>query len=317
MNPKTKSTNQKACIIYSYPQLSEHGMKILDRLKETLDEQKVNYTLIDLYSKKFDPVMSGSEVRNYGHNTNNEIKEQQKILTDSNTWYILYPVWWATPPAILKGYIDRVFTPGFAFSSSQNGPIGLLQKKRVLVIRTFSSSASEEADLGYPSHLFMEKTILGYCGIKAQYVDIFSIDSLADTAFNHNLLHIASAARRLLTRPEDIPHHLRSVPAPHLPPLDRPEPAKDEKKQKEKPELNDKAKEDLDYFRNASKRKRRAVRDQDYEDSDFVDYIAGPKDHQGKNKYKKKKRGHNKNIRDKKGKNKKQRGMAGHDKKRR
>ncbi|MFH1306491.1 MAG: NAD(P)H-dependent oxidoreductase [Candidatus Micrarchaeota archaeon] len=252
--------NSRICVIYSYPSLSSaHGSKLLQAVKKALGEGKIQFTLIDLYGEKFNPVMSEREVEQYGKSPSPEIIRYQSILGEADAWIILYPVWWSIPPAILKGFFDRVLTQGFAFDFSEKGATSLLKGKRALVIRTFSSSAAQEQKVGNLAKNFMEKAILGFCGIKSNSIDIYSVNSLPETAFHHSLIHVEGAVRRILAKPTEVPHHLRSIPAPHLPPVeDKGDSLKALREEKEK-KLSKSAKDDLEYFRNARRRARRTV----------------------------------------------------------
>jgi putative NADPH-quinone reductase len=96
------------------------------------------------------------------------ITAQEKIKTaDHIVW--IYPLWWGMMPAIMKGFIDRVFVPGFAFKYHQNSSKWdkLLKGKTTEIICT----------LDYPVFVFklffgeggvkvMRKMVLDFCGLK-------------------------------------------------------------------------------------------------------------------------------------------------------
>ena len=96
------------------------------------------------------------------------ITAQEKIMkADHIVW--IYPLWWGMMPAILKGFIDRVFVPGFAFKYHENSSKWdkLLKGKTTEVICT----------LDYPVFVFklffgeggvkvMRKMVLDFCGLK-------------------------------------------------------------------------------------------------------------------------------------------------------
>ncbi|PIT84487.1 hypothetical protein COU37_03085 [Candidatus Micrarchaeota archaeon CG10_big_fil_rev_8_21_14_0_10_45_29] len=249
-------TGRRACIIYAYPSLNaEHGARIFEAVKATLTADKVDFAIIDLYRDKFNPVLSEEEEAQYGKKTNSDVAYQQTLLKNSEAWIFIYPVWWSTPPAILKGYIDRVLTPGFAFKFDEKGIVPLLEGKRALSIRTYSSSATHEQEMGGVSQNFMENSVLEFCGLKANSIDIFSVGRLAPTAFEHTLKQVPGAVRRIVITPTEVPHHLRSLPAPYLPPIDE-----QKRKEKEgKPILSKAAEDDLNYFRQERMSRRRAI----------------------------------------------------------
>ncbi|MFA5108909.1 MAG: NAD(P)H-dependent oxidoreductase, partial [Candidatus Micrarchaeia archaeon] len=204
---------KKACIIYSYPQGSFHGEQMLATVKKTLEDDRTEHSLINLYEMNFNPVMSAQEVATYGKQIPLEITRQQEILRASDLWIFIYPVWWSTPPAILKGWIDRVLTPRFAYDMRGGQIAPLLMNKRALIIRTYSYSALHEQKTGNVAKNFMENCVLASCGVKSLAIDVFSINSLAESAFKHTLGYIPGAVRRMLVEYTVVPHHLRSIPA--------------------------------------------------------------------------------------------------------
>src|SRR5690606_13363363 len=81
----------------------------------------------------------------------------------------VYPVWWASLPAILKGFIDRLFLPGFAFQKRENSLLadGLLKGKTARIISTL-----DQPDWFYriinhrPSYWAMQRNTLYFCGVR-------------------------------------------------------------------------------------------------------------------------------------------------------
>ena len=69
--------------------------------------------LLHLYQLAFDPVLR------YGYRQRTELEPDlvnaQKLIAEANHLVFVYPTWWGTYPALLKGFIDRVFLPKFAF----------------------------------------------------------------------------------------------------------------------------------------------------------------------------------------------------------
>lgn len=93
---------------------------------------------------------------------------QEKIQwSDHFVW--IYPVWWGSVPAVLKGFIDRTFLPGFAFKKRENSVWWdkLLQGKSARIISTLDQPAWYYW-LVYrqPSTNAMKKLTLEFCGIK-------------------------------------------------------------------------------------------------------------------------------------------------------
>ncbi len=65
----------------------------------------------------------------------------QKFILEANHLVFVFPIWWETMPALLKGFIDRTFLPGFAFKYRENSPFPekLLKNKSARIIATLDS----------------------------------------------------------------------------------------------------------------------------------------------------------------------------------
>lgn len=250
----------RVCVIYGYPSATAgHGPKLLQTVTKTLTESGAQFDVLDLYRSRFNPVTSDEEHLLYGKSVAPDVAAMQAVLGRAEVWIFLYPVWWSTPPAILKGWIDRVLTPGFAFRYDAKGVHPLLESKRAVIIRTFGGSALAEQRAGSVASSFMEKVVLGACGIKAVSQDIFSSETLAETAFGNALFQAAGSVRRALGRSSGVPHRLRSISAPYLPPIEPKIRLPLDEKDEDKPALSDEAKSDLEYFKSARRQAREAV----------------------------------------------------------
>jgi NAD(P)H dehydrogenase (quinone) len=100
----------------------------------------------DLYAMRFNPVASVEDIT--GNRTGRvpaDIKVEQDHLLWADVIALFHPIWWIDRPAILKGYIDRVFAIGFAYGYGPNGPIGMLRGKRSIIF-TSAGSTQEHFD---------------------------------------------------------------------------------------------------------------------------------------------------------------------------
>jgi NAD(P)H dehydrogenase (quinone) len=144
--------------------------------------KKIGHEVIfhDLYKEKFDPILLSEEIPKDGIFDNiiaqhcNELKECDGII-------IIHPNWWGQPPAILKGWIDRVIRPGIAyeFKDGDNGegvPIGLLKAKVGIVFNTANTSEVRETNIFKdPLETIWKNCIFDLCEIKTFYRKMFRI----------------------------------------------------------------------------------------------------------------------------------------------
>jgi NAD(P)H dehydrogenase (quinone) len=124
----------------------------------------------DLYAERFDPIQPSGEATNTGSSDAlveqhcAEIKRAALIL-------IFHPNWWGQPPAIMKGWIDRVFRldtaygypPGAGFEGE---PTGLLTARHAFVFNTSNTPPQREADVfGDPLETLWKHCIFKLCGV--------------------------------------------------------------------------------------------------------------------------------------------------------
>jgi len=94
---------------------------------------------------------------------------------------IIHPNWWGQPPAILKGWIDRVFRAKVAYRFEETGngegiPVGLLKAKKAVVFNTSNTKEEREQEtFGDPLETLWKKCIFGLCGVKNVKRKTFSV----------------------------------------------------------------------------------------------------------------------------------------------
>lgn len=112
-----------------------------------------------------------------------DLIEAQHLIKWATHLVIVYPVWWGSVPALLKGFLDRTFLPGFAFKYRENSPgwERLLAGKSARLIIT-SDAASWWLHITYfhPAINMMKKSVLEFCGISP--IAINSFDSIKNSS---------------------------------------------------------------------------------------------------------------------------------------
>jgi NAD(P)H dehydrogenase (quinone) len=105
-----------------------------------------------------------------------DLLEVQTNITWAQHLVFVYPIWWGGMPALLKGLIDRVFLPGFAFKYRKDS----LMWDRLLTGRTAHLLVTMDSPPWYfrwvvrmPGHNQMRRTILEFCGIKPVKISSF------------------------------------------------------------------------------------------------------------------------------------------------
>lgn len=97
----------------------------------------------DLYGMDFDPRLRAGEIPVHtGFAPAPDVVAERKRLADVDSFIFVYPFWFNAPPAILKGYVDRVFGMGFGYRPGSGGTQGMLDGRTLMTIST--SGAPEE-----------------------------------------------------------------------------------------------------------------------------------------------------------------------------
>ncbi len=134
----------------------------------------------DLYRENFDPLLIKEEIPKGAHlpadlqNHCDEIAEADGII-------IVHPNWWGQPPAILKGWVDRVIRPGLAYEFQEGDlgegvPRGLLKAQAAIVYNTSNTASQRERDVfGDPLETIWKNCIFGLCGINVFHRRMFNI----------------------------------------------------------------------------------------------------------------------------------------------
>lgn len=159
----------KTLVIIAHPCKNSFNASIFNEVKTYLTKKEHEVRVRDLYDLNFNPVLDeDNHTSFYQTKVPKEILVEQQEITWAENLVFIYPTWWCGMPAILKGYIDRVFTNGFAFRYEQKkGVEGLLKGKKVVVFQT----TSQTEEFMKPNQLIssMETSIdvgiLDYCGL--------------------------------------------------------------------------------------------------------------------------------------------------------
>ena len=140
----------KHLVIYAHPYEKSFCSSLKNMIIDTSKARNIETVERDLYKIHFSPVLSANEIMGLqkGEVSNDVLKEQQ-LITDSDLITFVYPIWWTQMPAILKGYIDRVFTHGYAYEAVGHHKFeGLLKFKRVAIFNTIGTTMKESEDQG-------------------------------------------------------------------------------------------------------------------------------------------------------------------------
>ncbi|MFT3739436.1 MAG: NAD(P)H-dependent oxidoreductase [Breznakibacter sp.] len=156
-------------IIYAHPSPRSFSYKLKDRLAQESVARHWQANVRDLYEMGFNPVLSPSDLQQLkSGRTPSDIAAEQALLSRADVVTLIFPLWWASYPAIVKGYIDRVFSYGFAYKTGSNGIEGLLKGKKVVLFTSMGNSMEEyeEKKLFGAFRQTLGHEIFDFCGME-------------------------------------------------------------------------------------------------------------------------------------------------------
>lgn len=136
----------RCLVVWAHPDVTSYNAALCQAAVAALRERGHDVTLLDLYRSGFDPVLSPTEKASYLPRTHENIVALQghvDALKSAEALIVVYPTWMYGPPAMLKGWLDRVMLPGVAFrvGAGPHRPItGCLDHIRCFVGVTISGA---------------------------------------------------------------------------------------------------------------------------------------------------------------------------------
>ena len=127
----------KALIVLAHQKAEGSFCGALAKLAaETLTAAGSEVTLKDLYAEHFDPVLTADELAQTNESLGGAVRADIQQVLDADFYVVVHPNWWGMPPAILKGWIDRVLRQGFCYAFTAEGVIRKLEGRKGVVFTT-------------------------------------------------------------------------------------------------------------------------------------------------------------------------------------
>ena len=150
------------------PRPGSFNLALSAQARDTLDSLGHTVILHDLYKEKFDPIMDAPELAR-SFSLDGQVQVYCRELAAADGVVIFHPDWWGQPPALLKGWVDRVFRQGVAYDLdgddySPKSWKPLLTGKKGLV---FCTSDTGDKEMPRTLETLWTQCILGRCGMNA------------------------------------------------------------------------------------------------------------------------------------------------------
>ncbi|QBM75470.1 NAD(P)H dehydrogenase [Sphingomonas sp. AAP5] len=140
--PDTRSKPPRHVVILCHPEQDSFNAAMAAAYSATVREQGHEVIVRDLYAMGFHPVLKSAERPGPGERQFADVAEELAVLKDSDVFVLVYPIWFGGPPAMLKGYVERVLGSGVLPDAVYEGTAkGVLAGKQLL---SFTTSGLKE-----------------------------------------------------------------------------------------------------------------------------------------------------------------------------
>jgi putative NADPH-quinone reductase len=154
-------------VIVGHPDSNSYCASLAESYVKEATETGHEIKLFKLGDANFDPIL------HHGYNQRQELEPDLVVIREAILWashlVIVYPIWWGSIPALLKGFFDRAFLPGYAFRYRKDS----VWWDKLLAGRSAHLIVTMDTPPWYyrwiykmPGHNQMKITILEWCGIK-------------------------------------------------------------------------------------------------------------------------------------------------------
>ena len=192
----------RALVVYAHPRPESFTAAVRDTVVEKLNAAGAELRVSDLYASGFDPVLSAENHRDYEDCDINRkgLEDEIANLEWCDTLIFVYPTWWYGLPAMLKGWLDRVFLPGVAFHMPKGeGDIikpALTHITRLGVFTTCGASFWLTRYIGAPGKRTLLRGVGLLCARRCKKV--FAAQFLMDSATpEQRAAHLRKVAERM------------------------------------------------------------------------------------------------------------------------
>jgi len=191
-------SKKKILIINGHPDAESFNYGLSEAYKKGAQTSAAEVKEIRIRELNFNPNLE------FGYRKRTELEpdlltaREHILWCDHIVW--IYPVWWGSVPAIMKGFIDRVFLPGFGFQKRENSVWWdkLLKGKTSRIICTMDQPAwYYRLFNGRPSHFAMKKLTLHFMGIKPVRITAIGPLRLSKPSYREKWLNQAEKLGRL------------------------------------------------------------------------------------------------------------------------
>ena len=168
--------------VFCHPNRNSFSGAVLDRFVDGVEEAGHSCEVADLYREAFDPVMSMRDLQQFeGVPMPEEVLAEQARVELCDALCLIFPMWWYGMPAMMKGWLDRVWSAEWAYHWEHDPEGSLLKARPCTLLVPTGASPRQVSERGYDNSIdnLWRYGVLGYCGVEP-----IAIHLLLDTAFD-------------------------------------------------------------------------------------------------------------------------------------
>ena len=184
----------RALIVYAHPCAESFSAAVHTTVLKSLTDRGWEIDDCDLNAEGFQPVMTGEERRDYHMIPDNTLPVETYVnrLRSAEALIMIFPIWNFGYPAILKGFLDRVFLPGVTFKL-KDGEVqpGLTNIKRLAAFTTYGGTRIRAIINGDPARKCVTRAIRYTCGWpKTLYFGLYDMNNNGPDVLNAHLVRV-------------------------------------------------------------------------------------------------------------------------------
>ena len=193
----------RVLVVYSHPSPSSYTASVLSRVLAGLDAGGHDVDVIDLYAIGFDPMLCAEERFRSGDDplTAPVVRNHIALVRSASALVFLHPTWWSGPPAMLKGWIERVFVADVAYTVGRSGRMrSRLRHIRHLVVVTSHGSAKHVNMIeGESGKLLFGRSLRRLISLRGRFrwIALYNIDRSTLAQRQAHLAHVEATMSRL------------------------------------------------------------------------------------------------------------------------
>lgn len=132
---------KKILLINGHPSGESFSAALLKSYKLGAEKKGAECEILDIRAMSFNPILADDYKKREVMGLEEDVLKAQQLIQWADHLVFAYPTWWGSMPALTKGFVDRVFLPGFAFKhrKGKNFPVKLLKEKSIRLLVTMDA----------------------------------------------------------------------------------------------------------------------------------------------------------------------------------